>query len=150
MRFTNLNPPQTTVGANSVRPFRSLTHLRKNPNHKTPPKRDVVFLQSRNCAAPLQFRIYGKPEHRRPQVAPTEMFCRRYMCGNGRTMFAPTINNHRRRRYLHSSFLIPNSSFPIPHSSLFTHSSLLKKGVDKRLKVCYSHINRFKCYDGNK
>ena len=62
------------VGANSVRPFRSLTHLRKNPNHKTPPKRDVVFLQSRNCAAPLQFRIYGKPEHRRPQVAPAEMF----------------------------------------------------------------------------
>ena len=66
-------------------------------------------------------------------------FCRRYMCGNGRTMFAPTINNHRRRRYLHSSFLIP-------HSSLLTS----KKGVDKRVKVCYSHINRFKCYDGNK
>ena len=39
----------------------------------------------------------------------------------------------------------------IPHSSLLIpHSSLLKKGVDKRVKVCYSHINRFKCYDGNK
>ena len=39
----------------------------------------------------------------------------------------------------------------IPHSSFLTpHFSLLKKGVDKRVKVCYSHINRFKCYDGNK
>ena len=37
-------------------------------------------------------------------------------------------------------------SFLIPHSSLLTS----KKGVDKRAKVCYSHINRFKCYDGNK
>lgn len=34
----------------------------------------------------------------------------------------------------------------IPHSSFLTS----KKGVDKRVKVCYSHINRFKCYDGNK
>ena len=35
----------------------------------------------------------------------------------------------------------------IPHFSLLTPN---KKGVDKRVKVCYSHINRFKCYDGNK
>lgn len=35
----------------------------------------------------------------------------------------------------------------IPHSSFLTPN---KKGVDKRVKVCYSHINRFKCYDGNK
>lgn len=42
---------------------------------------------------------------------------------------------------------IPHSSFLIPHSSFLTPN---KKGVDKRVKVCYSHINRFKCYDGNK
>lgn len=35
----------------------------------------------------------------------------------------------------------------ISHSSFLTPN---KKGVDKRVKVCYSHINRFKCYDGNK
>ena len=47
----------------------------------------------------------------------------------------------------HFSLLTPHSSFLIPHSSFLTPN---KKGVDKRVKVCYSHINRFKCYDGNK
>lgn len=48
-------------------------------------------------------------------LAPTEMFFTADMRGSGQTMFAPTINNHRRRRYLHSSFLTPHSSLLIPH-----------------------------------
>ena len=52
-----LNPaitPQMAVGANSVRPPLFAYMVCTNSTSRNSSKRDVVFLQSRNCAAPLQ------------------------------------------------------------------------------------------------
>ena len=57
-----LNPaitPQMAVGANSVRPpLFAYMVCTNSPPPRNSSKRDVVFLQSRNCAAPLQ--VFGQ------------------------------------------------------------------------------------------
>ena len=50
--------PQMAVGANSVRPPLFAYMVCTNSTPRNSSKRDVVFLQSRNCAAPLQ--VFGQ------------------------------------------------------------------------------------------
>ena len=120
-----LNPaitPQMAVGANSVRPPLFAYMVCTNSTSRNSSKRDVVFLQSRNCAAPLQ--VFGQVS------AAAKSLCSVL----GFTPFLSTTLVS----FANSSLLTPH----LPPSSLDRFFYLkCTKMLEKYQKICYNIID---------
>ena len=98
-----LNPaitPQMAVGANSVRPPLFAYMVCTNSTSRNSSKRDVVFLQSRNCAAPLQ--VFGQVSAAAKSLCSVLGFI---------SFLSTTLVS-----FANSSLLTPHSSLTLPSS----------------------------------